>query len=58
MSEQEQRIASLRAELGDRAAENREIRREILRALRYINNGDIGSAQTLLHRLSLSADEK
>ncbi|MFJ7895906.1 hypothetical protein [Streptomyces anthocyanicus] len=58
MTEEERRIASLRAELSDRAAENREIRREILRALRYIENGDIGSAQTLLHRLSLSVDEK
>ncbi|CAL9367044.1 hypothetical protein [Streptomyces sp. enrichment culture] len=58
MSEQEKRIASLRAELSDRAAENREIRKDILRALRYIENGDIGSARSLLHRLSLSATEK
>ncbi|WP_329472721.1 hypothetical protein OIE75_29685 [Streptomyces sp. NBC_01723] len=57
MNEDERRIASLRAELSDRAAENRELRREMARAGRYIDNGDIGSAKNLLQRLSLSASE-
>ncbi|AKZ60809.1 hypothetical protein SAM23877_p100 (plasmid) [Streptomyces ambofaciens ATCC 23877] len=58
MSEMESRIASLEATNSDLRSENREIRREILRALRFIEKGDVGSAQTLMHRLSLSVAEK
>ncbi|MFC8065498.1 hypothetical protein [Streptomyces sp. NPDC057293] len=52
------RIASLRAELDDRAAENRELRRGIARAGRYIDGGDIVSARNLLLRLSLGVTEQ
>lgn len=58
MTEQESRTASLEASNRDLRGENREIRSEILRALRFIENGDVGSAQTLLHRLSLSVTGK
>lgn len=58
MTEQEARIASLEAATSDLRGELRETRKEIRRALRFIDNGDIGSARTLLHRLSLSVAEK
>ncbi len=56
--EHTRKVASLNAELRDRAAENRELRREAARAVRFIECGDIESATTLLRRLSLSAAEK
>lgn len=52
MFEHELKVASLMSELSDRAAENRELRREIGRALRMIERGDVESAKTLLRRLS------
>ncbi|MEU5756774.1 hypothetical protein [Streptomyces sp. NPDC047829] len=58
MDEQETRIASLEASNSDLRGELRETRHEIRLALRFIENGDTGSAQSLLHRLSISATEK
>ncbi|MEU0589976.1 hypothetical protein [Streptomyces ardesiacus] len=58
MTEQEARIASLEAATSDLRGELRETREEIRRALRFIENGDTSSAQSLLRRLSLSVDEE
>lgn len=48
MSDNAGRIASLQAELRDRAAENRELREEAARAERFIEAGDVEAAKTLL----------
>jgi hypothetical protein len=56
MSEQEQKLASLAAELRDRAAENRELRREIGRAVRLLEAGRVDTATTLLRHLARNAD--
>ncbi|MES9522446.1 hypothetical protein [Streptomyces capoamus] len=58
MTEQEQQTASLRASLADRAAENRELRREIARAVRLIEAGRMDAATSLLRFLSLSATDQ
>jgi hypothetical protein len=51
MSEQDPRIASLAAELHDRAVENRRLREEIRRALELIEAGRVDAAATLLRHL-------
>jgi hypothetical protein len=51
MPEPDPRIASLTAELRDRAAENRQLRREIRRALNLIEEGRVDKAATLLRHL-------
>lgn len=45
--------ATLRAELSDRAAENRELRREAARAADLIEKGETAQAVSLLRRLAL-----
>lgn len=52
------KIRSLESELRDRISENRELRREAGRALRFIERGNVNSAITLLRHLSLSVTEK
>lgn len=52
MSEQDQKIASLTAELRDRATENRQLRREVRRALELIEAGRVDTAATLLRHLA------
>ncbi|MGW7786034.1 hypothetical protein [Streptomyces tricolor] len=57
MTEQDHRIASLKASLADRASENRELRREIARALRLVEAGRLDAATSLLRFLSLSTTD-
>ncbi|MET7795623.1 hypothetical protein [Streptomyces decoyicus] len=52
------KIASLNAELRDRASENRELRREIARALRLVEAGNIDSATALLRFLSRATTDR
>lgn len=48
------RLDYLRAALTDRAAENRQLRRDMRRAVDLVDRGDTAQARSLLLRLSLA----
>ncbi|MFF7098533.1 hypothetical protein ACFY9A_40175 [Streptomyces rubradiris] len=52
------RLESLRAALTDRAAENRQLRRDMKRAVDLIDRGDTAQARSLLLLLSRNTDDE